>query len=249
MALILFAALTAETAPIEPDVTSDTAKQSSMNVAQLDATRFKLDSSVTKWSGWSDRYAKLVSDGSGQDFSTLMRDVIVGSASKDLQSASYWGYHSARLSFFIGSAVAGLVAHDLTDSLSVKSAASVERAASKTADSSSILSRFAGTAPRELVSRVSECVGTWQQDKEAIDEGVYRLPWDMVTLSNRQYNPIWSLLKVAQFLPEAAATLQRRVAEKPEEVWLSGTMYPQYYSKSFHYQSDGWLSSQSASVY
>lgn len=90
----------------------------------------------------------------------------------------------------------------------------------------------------------------WQQDKKAIDAGFYKLPWDMVTLSNRQYNPLWAILKVAQFLPEAASTLERRVNGTPDEMWLQGpSIYPQYYTKGFHYQSDGWLSARSAAIY
>lgn len=181
-------------------------------------------------------------DGSdGQNFTSLIREVLLGSAAKDIQSSAYWGYHSARLSFFISSAVAGLVAQDLSKRLN---------GSSSSTETSSMLQRFMGAAPRELISRVSECIGMWQQDKKAIDAGFYKLPWDMVTLSNRQYNPLWAILKVAQFLPEAASTLERRVNGTPDEMWLQGpSIYPQYYTKGFHYQSDGWLSARSAAIY
>jgi ubiquinone/menaquinone biosynthesis C-methylase UbiE len=241
----LAALITAEATTTEQDARSKPVPSSEAprpTVAELDAKLFKLDVSVEKWSGWSDRYAHL--ENNGQNFTTLVREVLVGSASKDWLSSAYWGYHSARLSFFISSAVAGLIAHDLTDKVS-------GTASSKSSsDSSSMLNRFAGAAPKELISRVSECIGTWQQDKKNIDEGHYKLPWDMVTLSNRQFNPLWALLKVAQFLPEAASTLQRRVNETPDKMWLQGPdIYPQYYTKGFHYQSDGWLSAKSAAVY
>ena len=37
-------------------------------------------------------------------------------------------------------------------------------------------------------------------------------------------------------------TLQRRVRNSPEPVWLQSKMYPQYFTKTYHYQTDGWLS-------
>ena len=44
-------------------------------------------------------------------------------------------------------------------------------------------------------------------------------------------------------------TLNRRKAQMAEPVWMKSGMYPDYYMATFHYQTDGWLSSKSASVY
>lgn len=33
----------------------------------------------------------------------------------------------------------------------------------------------------------------WKQDLENIKNGLYKMPWDMTTLSHRQYNPLFVL--------------------------------------------------------
>lgn len=48
---------------------------------------------------------------------------------------------------------------------------------------------------------------------------------------------------------EASSTLQRRSIGKPDNVWLESGLYPEYYLNTWHYQTDGWLSEESAKVY
>ncbi len=49
--------------------------------------------------------------------------------------------------------------------------------------------------------------------------------------------------RTAEFANESVATLRRRVRGKPEPVWLQGPgLYPPYYTNTFHFQTDGWLS-------
>ena len=52
-----------------------------------------------------------------------------------------------------------------------------------------------------------------------------------------------------RFLREASFTLTRRAAGQPDKVWLESGLYPSYYLNSWHYQTDGWLSEESAKVY
>ena len=52
-----------------------------------------------------------------------------------------------------------------------------------------------------------------------------------------------------RFVREAGKTLQRRARGRPDKVWLSSGLYPAYYLNSWHYQTDGWLSEESAKVY
>jgi hypothetical protein len=73
-------------------------------------------------------------------------------------------------------------------------------------------------------------------------DGTYQLPWDMTTVSHRQYNPLFVLSRSALYLNEAVQTLSRRVRNEPEPVWLSSSLYPDYFQKTFHYQTDGWFS-------
>jgi hypothetical protein len=50
-------------------------------------------------------------------------------------------------------------------------------------------------------------------------------------------------------LTEADKTLSRRRKSQAEPVWMESAMYPDYYMNTFHYQTDGWLSSASAAIY
>ncbi len=38
----------------------------------------------------------------------------------------------------------------------------------------------------------------WVQDYKNIDEGVYKLPWDMTTRGHRQWSPFWVARRSAQ---------------------------------------------------
>lgn len=75
------------------------------------------------------------------------------------------------------------------------------------------------------------------QDYKNIEAGLYKLPWDMTTLRNRQYDPRHVLSTAATFATEASNTLRRRFGGAPEKVWLQSSMYPDYYLKTFHYQA------------
>lgn len=74
------------------------------------------------------------------------------------------------------------------------------------------------------------------QDYKNIEAGLYKLPWDMTTLRNRQYDPLHVLSTAATFATEASNTLVRRFGGAPEKVWLQSSMYPEYYLNTFHYQ-------------
>ncbi len=47
--------------------------------------------------------------------------------------------------------------------------------------------------------------------------------------------------RTVNFWLDSARILGRSTRRQTESVWLQGDMYPQYY-KTFHYQTDGWLS-------
>merc|ERR1712176_449632 len=52
-----------------------------------------------------------------------------------------------------------------------------------------------------------------------------------------------------RFINEAPQTLGRRAREKKPGIWLDSPFYPEYYKNDFHYQTDGWMSPNSAKVY
>jgi len=68
-------------------------------------------------------------------------------------------------------------------------------------------------------------------------------------LRHRQFNPLFILERSLRFLREAPKTLKRRTTGVAEDIWLKSHLYPDYYMNSWHYQTDGWLSSESAGVY
>lgn len=112
-----------------------------------------------------------------------------------------------------------------------------------------------------------------------IAKGVYREPWDMKTNTNtlhRQSNPINVITQTNRVVRESVGVLKRRSrgSDRDKQVAFfrsssnnnnnnndksgsstSGTtktpsiIYPEYYQTAFHYQKDGWMSSESANVY
>jgi ubiquinone/menaquinone biosynthesis C-methylase UbiE len=96
---------------------------------------------------------------------------------------------------------------------------------------------------------LAEACMSYYQDYENIKEGRYTLPWDMVTTSHRQFNPLYIARKAAAFVTEATDTLRRREEGRVEDVWIKGFNIPAYFQNTFHYQTDGWMSSRSAQVY
>ena len=45
------------------------------------------------------------------------------------------------------------------------------------------------------------------------------------------------------------ARSSRSARKQADALWMTSKLYPDYYMNSFHYQTDGWLSPTSASVY
>ena len=75
-----------------------------------------------------------------------------------------------------------------------------------------------------------------EQDFKNIEAGVYKLPWDMTSLRNKQYDPLHVMRTALTFASEASSTMQRRMRGSPDRVWLDSSMYPSYYLNTFHYQ-------------
>ncbi|MEW5300842.1 MAG: hypothetical protein WDW36_003742 [Sanguina aurantia] len=217
----------------------------------LDATNFKLHSSVAMWQNYASLNQDALASADGpvsaasiqQLLSRVQERLSASGALGDSASASYWAYHMARMSFFITSAVAGLVAHHTSQAAST----AAPLAAS---DGKSPLQRLSDGGTRELSSRVLEAVGTFSQDLDAIRSGNYSMPWDMTTLGHKQYSPLFMANGLLMFMSEAAATLQRRTRESADSVWLSApNLYPEYFAKTYHFQTDGWMSERSATIY
>uniref|UniRef100_A0A7S3QSN1 Methyltransferase type 11 domain-containing protein n=1 Tax=Dunaliella tertiolecta TaxID=3047 RepID=A0A7S3QSN1_DUNTE len=229
--------------------------------ADLDAKRFTLDPSVARWQNFSNKWSSglmaSASSSSSPGLSALQQALsrLLNAAGSDIsnnstggvdpQAAAYWILHVSRFGFFATQAAAGLAAHHAYETVGPGSSSG---GAGGPAADSTPLSRIMSSGVGELANRLNEAVGTWEQDYAWIGQGAFQMPWDMVT-PNKQYNPLYILNRTGAFLDESVATLRRRVRNAPDPIWLRGGMYPEYYSKGYHYQTDGWLSSRSAGIY
>ena len=106
-----------------------------------------------------------------------------------------------------------------------------------------------------VISRlVLETALVYEQDYDRISNQKYKLPYDMFERT-KQASPFFALQQTGLFVREAVATLARRNrgSEKDKKVWISNeaspSLYPDYYRNAFHYQTDGWMSADSANVY
>lgn len=155
-------------------------------------------------------------------------------ATNPLQGATYFSYHALRTSFFILNAYAGLTAAE----------AGRQGAGGYLPGISSTLQNLFP----QLGYNLGEVSAMYLQDYENISKGIYKSPYDMST-SHKQSNPLYVASKVRAFITEAANTLRRRREQKAEDIWFDSKLYPKYYMNTWHYQTDGWMSSNSANVY
>ena len=153
----------------------------------------------------------------------------------DLQGTQYWAYHVTRSGFFAAQALLGLAA--------------ARAAAGSDVKEGGALTRFEQVARNGWQGPLAEAFLSYYQDYECIKEGKFAFPWDAASLTHRQFNPLYILRKGSAFLSEASETLRRRDRGSPDELWIKSAFLPDYAQSTFHYQSDGWMSSRSADVY
>ena len=115
------------------------------------------------------------------------------------------------------------------------------------------------TRAREVSAFLEQHMGAildvFKSESEYVERGVYKFPYDMdpTTAPASQWNPV-----AVSALARANARDQRVVAERRnakngqelrESYLADPKRYPDYYLQNFHYQTDGWLSAQSARLY
>jgi len=85
----------------------------------------------------------------------------------------------------------------------------------------------------------------FRRDWRNIEAGCYRMPHDMWP------NPVAVLRRSAHYFRDLEAVNRRKQARRADEVAGPETLgrYPDYYLQNFHYQSGGYLSSESAALY
>tara|TARA_B110000285_G_C15093552_1_gene600555 strand:- start:675 stop:1061 length:387 start_codon:yes stop_codon:yes gene_type:complete len=98
------------------------------------------------------------------------------------------------------------------------------------------------------MSYILDFFKTYELDVENIQKGYYRQPYDLDP-RNKQFNPAYVLDQLRRARKVGIETIDRRDRDGWKELPFMSNMYPEYYLRNFHYQSDGWLSSDSAKVY
>ena len=95
----------------------------------------------------------------------------------------------------------------------------------------------------------------FKRECEFIENGTYKFPYDMdpSTAPAAQWNPLAVSALANANARDQRVVAERRNAKKGQELRetyvADPKRYPDYYLQNFHYQTDGWLSAQSARLY
>ncbi len=96
----------------------------------------------------------------------------------------------------------------------------------------------------ERAAHLRELMALLARDRANIAAGHYRLPDDLVG------NPLAAWRQSRRFLADFGRVNLRRQRRRHQELHRGATQrYPRYYLQNFHYQSDGYLSAESAELY
>eukprot|EP00980_Cylindrotheca_fusiformis_P007068 scaffold1482_cov120-Cylindrotheca_fusiformis.AAC.10 len=223
---------------------------------------FDCDESVTFWKEFQ-------SKGTERNLQRMIATITKEASSGGNQARAYWSSHVLRTGYFFLNAGAGTIASDLHERWIARRTTDDEMESDDDGATKGVLS--AGGLVRRLVrtevpSRtLLEAFLVYSQDYKYVREGLLNFPWDALIRENgslqwrhKQANPFFVLSETAQTLRESVAIFARQHKKSSEGVFLAdnnkarnskNNLYPDYYLNDFHYQSDGWLSSESANKY
>jgi len=90
-------------------------------------------------------------------------------------------------------------------------------------------------------------------DQKNIEDGKYKLPFDLEFGYAPQWTPAPVLRQLNIYVDERVKVIDRMYKKDGFEIRknfkAADGKYPDYYLQNFHYQSDGWLSARSAEIY
>ena len=196
---------------------------------QAEDALFDCDGSVAFWKNFQ-------RSGLASDAENLREIAAVGSRFASYEGGlDYWTRHVARSGYFATNAALGVAASTLHD---------------RFLRNDSTAKQFVQGVSAGITRLLLESALAYEQDFLRIREGLYKKPYDMFE-STRQSSPLFVATQTARFVREAVGTLTRRKrgAESDKKIWIDSDMYPDYYRTAFHYQTDGWMSKESADVY
>jgi ubiquinone/menaquinone biosynthesis C-methylase UbiE len=203
--------------------------------ASYENEKFTCDPSVSFWREYNRENTMKETD-----FIQTISSVAQKFTSRGGEAFNYWLRHNVRTGYFFSNAVLGVSASRM--SFLFHSIDEPENGFTK------VLAQ-----PQVIVRLLAEAALCFDQDWEHIANGKYKVPYDMYTW-NKQYNPLFVADQTGRYIQEAVGTLTRRnmSRQQDKDIWLTNTksdLYPDYYKTAFHYQTDGWMSSDSANVY
>jgi len=232
--------------------------------------RFLCDPSVAFWRNFQNQepHEPLSAEENFRDMNVIARRFLSGTQ----RSSTYFGKHIGRTTYFIMNALLGDAAYQFSKRVGANNDAD-----RKGSDDQGPLETKKGSLPMgmslEHASRLLlESLLCYEEDYfNYVAKGIYREPWDMATSNHRQSNPIRAMTQTGRFVREAVGTLGRRSrrdkdvrffrnnnsnhsrqkspAPKAAKKAHGTKLYPDYYQTAFHYQGDGWMSTDSANVY
>lgn len=135
--------------------------------------------------------------------STISQLLTTAVTSGDADSARYWLYHLGRTAFFTGAAVTGALTHHLAyQAQGLLESLGLSGASSSSSSNSGGMSggerkqtpfeNLSRKAQAELLNRLQEALAVYRRDLQYIQEGKYRLPWDMTAFPrHKQFNPVY----------------------------------------------------------
>lgn len=199
---------------------------------EIDRSKFRLHWSVDMWRDfnsrdWVDRLNSIrdsndpLSERLNAFLDMLSSAFSYSGVSNSPQAAAFWAYHVSRSGFFAAQAILGL-------------AAARAAAGENVRENGGALSRFERIAKNGWQGPLAEAMLSYYQDFENFKEDRYSLPWDMTTLTHRQFNPFYIFRKGTNFMLEAAETMQRRERGVADDVWLRSPFLPSYYQVRYY---------------
>lgn len=150
----------------------------------------------------------------------------------DLRSSScarsYWMYSLRRHFFFAFARQAGLIVGQATHD-------------------------FRKTLPPRLFPQINTAFGqtmrVFKGDLLNIEQGAYNFPWNYNHKHRESSGLYMGITGMASFKESMKILSRFLYQDSARSTWLQGRMYKDYYSRSYHFQTDGWLSTDSARMY
>ena len=193
-------------------------------------------------------------------------DVVPREVSRAATRAAYASSASLRFAFFLSQAVANSRATEARDVDVGAIARMVARVVSGSGDARGVpmVTNTGGgggekTAEDSLNAFLEAHLGAiadvFRKEMEFVEEGTYKFPYDMdpSTGPAAQWNPVAVSALARANARDQQTVAERRNAKKGQELRESYVAdpkrYPDYYLQNFHYQTDGWLSAESAKLY